>query len=82
VSLELTRSRQQGGVATLLDLRQAEQLVDTAAVGRITTARDLDSIVLRQVRDVLARVEDHEIMPTHAVIWIDHKEARIFHVQF
>lgn len=30
-SLELTRSRQQGGVATLLDLRQAEQLVDTAA---------------------------------------------------
>jgi NodT family efflux transporter outer membrane factor (OMF) lipoprotein len=29
-SLELTRSRQQGGVATLLDLRQAEQLVDTA----------------------------------------------------
>jgi stalled ribosome rescue protein Dom34 len=23
---------------------------------------------------------DHEIMPTHAVIWIDHKEARIFHV--
>src|SRR3984893_6128687 len=30
-SLELTRSRHQGGVATLLDLRQAEQLVDTAA---------------------------------------------------
>ena len=30
-SLELTRSRQQGGMATLLDLRQAEQLVDTAA---------------------------------------------------
>jgi NodT family efflux transporter outer membrane factor (OMF) lipoprotein len=30
-SLELTRSRQSGGVATLLDLRQAEQLVDTAA---------------------------------------------------
>jgi NodT family efflux transporter outer membrane factor (OMF) lipoprotein len=30
-SLELTRSRQTGGVATLLDLRQAEQLVDTAA---------------------------------------------------
>jgi multidrug efflux system outer membrane protein len=30
-SLELTRSRQQGGVSTLLDLRQAEQLVDTAA---------------------------------------------------
>ena len=30
-SLELTRSRQRGGVATLLDLRQAEQLVDTAA---------------------------------------------------
>jgi stalled ribosome rescue protein Dom34 len=23
---------------------------------------------------------DHEVMPTHAVIWIDHKEARIFHV--
>jgi stalled ribosome rescue protein Dom34 len=21
------------------------------------------------------------IMPTHAVIWIDHKEARVFHVQ-
>jgi hypothetical protein len=36
--------------------------------------------VLKQVRDVLARVEDHEIMPTHSVIWIDHKEARIFHV--
>jgi multidrug efflux system outer membrane protein len=30
-SLGLTRSRQRGGVATLLDLRQAEQLVDTAA---------------------------------------------------
>ena len=30
-SLELTRSRQRGGVSTLLDLRQAEQLVDTAA---------------------------------------------------
>lgn len=29
-SLELTRSRQSGGVATLLDLRQAEQLVYTA----------------------------------------------------
>jgi stalled ribosome rescue protein Dom34 len=25
-------------------------------------------------------VEDH-LMPTHAVIWIDHKEARVFHVQ-
>jgi len=30
-SLELTRSRQIGGVATLLDQRQAEQLVQTAA---------------------------------------------------
>jgi NodT family efflux transporter outer membrane factor (OMF) lipoprotein len=30
-SLDLTKSRQIGGVATLLDLRQAEQLVDTAA---------------------------------------------------
>jgi outer membrane protein, multidrug efflux system len=30
-SLELTKSRQSGGVGTLLDLRQAEQLVDTAA---------------------------------------------------
>jgi len=30
-SLELTKSRQTGGVSTLLDLRQAEQLVDTAA---------------------------------------------------
>jgi multidrug efflux system outer membrane protein len=30
-SLDLTKSRQQGGVATLLDLRQAEQLVLTAA---------------------------------------------------
>jgi len=30
-SLELTRSRQTGGVATLVDLRQAEQLVQTAA---------------------------------------------------
>ncbi len=30
-SLNLTKSRQSGGVATLLDLRQAEQLVDTAA---------------------------------------------------
>ncbi len=29
-SLDLTRSRQAGGVGTLLDLRQAEQLVDTA----------------------------------------------------
>ena len=23
----------------------------------------------------------NRIMPTHAVIWIDHKEARVFHVQ-
>jgi outer membrane protein, multidrug efflux system len=30
-SLELTRDRQRGGVATLLDLRQAEELVDSAA---------------------------------------------------
>jgi multidrug efflux system outer membrane protein len=30
-SLELTKSRQTGGVATVLDLRQAEQLVETAA---------------------------------------------------
>lgn len=30
-SLELVKTRQAGGVATLLDLRQAEQLVDTAA---------------------------------------------------
>lgn len=30
-SLELVQSRQGGGVATLLDLRQAEQLVDSAA---------------------------------------------------
>ena len=30
-SLNLTRSRQSGGVATRLDVRQAEQLVDTAA---------------------------------------------------
>jgi multidrug efflux system outer membrane protein len=30
-SLELTKSRASGGVSTLLDLRQAEQLVDTAA---------------------------------------------------
>src|SRR5580658_2659693 len=30
-SLELTKSRQSGGVSTLLDLRQSEQLVDTAA---------------------------------------------------
>jgi outer membrane protein, multidrug efflux system len=30
-SLQLTRQRQTGGVSTLLDLRQAEQLVDTAA---------------------------------------------------
>jgi multidrug efflux system outer membrane protein len=30
-SLELTQSRQKGGVSTQLDLRQAEQLVDTAA---------------------------------------------------
>ena len=30
-SLDLTKQRQKGGVSTLLDLRQAEQLVDTAA---------------------------------------------------
>jgi outer membrane protein, multidrug efflux system len=30
-SLQLVKTRQAGGVATLLDLRQAEQLVDTAA---------------------------------------------------
>ncbi len=30
-SLKLTQSRQRGGVSTLLDLREAEQLVDTAA---------------------------------------------------
>ena len=25
-------------------------------------------------------VKDH-VMPTHVVVWIDHKEARVFHVQ-
>ena len=30
-SLELTRQRQAGGIATMLDLRQSEQLVETAA---------------------------------------------------
>ena len=28
----------------------------------------------------LANLEEDQVMPTHAVIWIDHKEARIFHV--
>ena len=33
------------------------------------------------IRASLRPMKDHhEIMPTHAVIWIDHKEARIFHV--
>ena len=27
-----------------------------------------------------ARVEVH-VMPTHVVVWIDHQEARVFHVQ-
>ncbi len=54
-SLELTRSRQTGGVATLLDLRQAEQLVDTAAqtIPGIRTADRTD----RKSDQALARRE-------------------------
>ena len=41
-SLELTRSRQTGGVSTLLDLRQAEQLVYTAAETIPTIQRQIE----------------------------------------
>src|SRR4029077_19475780 len=38
----------------------------------IVTFGDPDSLTRASV--------EHHIMPTHAVIWIDNKEARIFHV--
>ncbi len=41
-SLELTKSRQTGGVSTLLDLRQAEQLVDTAAATIPTIQQEIE----------------------------------------
>jgi outer membrane protein, multidrug efflux system len=40
--LQLTQQRQLGGVATLLDLRQAEQLVETAAASIPTTRRQIE----------------------------------------
>jgi outer membrane protein, multidrug efflux system len=40
--LQLTQQRQLGGVATLLDLRQAEQLVETAAASIPTTRQQIE----------------------------------------
>ena len=40
--LQLTQQRQVGGVATLLDLRQAEQLVETAAASIPTTRQQIE----------------------------------------
>ena len=40
--LTLTRQRQTGGVATLIDLRQAEQLVDTAAASIPTIQQQIE----------------------------------------
>jgi len=40
--LQLTEQRQVGGVATLLDLRQAEQLVETAAASIPTTRQQIE----------------------------------------
>ena len=40
--LKLTQDRQRGGVATLLDLRQAEQLVDTAAASIPTIQEQIE----------------------------------------
>ena len=41
-SLRLIRSREQGGVATMLDVRQAEQLVYTASIAIPETERRID----------------------------------------
>ena len=60
-SLELTRSRQTGGVATLLDLRQAEQLVQTAAESipaiqqQIGVTENRITLLLGQSPDTVAR---------------------------
>jgi multidrug efflux system outer membrane protein len=60
-SLELTRSRQTGGVATLLDLRQAEQLVQSAAETipdiqqRIGITENRIRLLLGEAPDAIAR---------------------------
>ena len=60
-SLELTRSRQTGGVATLLDLRQAEQLVQTAAESipaiqqQIGVTENRITLLMGQSPDTVAR---------------------------
>ena len=65
-SLALTKSRQKGGVSTLLDLRQAEQLVDTAAetIPSLRTADRTDGksdyvIARREPRKHSARTQSH-----------------------
>ncbi len=60
-SLELVKTRQAGGVATLLDLRQAEQLVDTAAqaipvlLQQIEQTENRISLLLAKNPDSVAR---------------------------
>src|ERR1035438_7989084 len=60
-SLGLVKTRQQGGVATLLDLRQAEELVDTAAQAipvlqqRIEQTENRISLLVAKNPDTVAR---------------------------
>jgi NodT family efflux transporter outer membrane factor (OMF) lipoprotein len=60
-SLGLVKSRQEGGVATLLDLRQSEQLVDTAAQAipvlhqRIEQTENRISLLVAKNPDTVAR---------------------------
>ena len=53
-SLELVKSREAGGVATLLDLRQSEQLVDTAAQS-IPVLRQQIELTENQIRLLMGR---------------------------
>jgi NodT family efflux transporter outer membrane factor (OMF) lipoprotein len=56
-SLRLTQERQTGGVATLLDLRQAEELVDTAAQ-TIPTLQQQDEQTENQISLLLGKNPD------------------------
>jgi multidrug efflux system outer membrane protein len=71
--LQLTQQRQVGGVATLLDLRQAEQLVETAAASIPTTRQQIEQtenqidLLLGQNPGTVSRGRSNARPPDHFV---------------
>ena len=62
-SMALTKSRQTGGVSTLLDLRQAEQLVYTAAQTIPGIEQEIEQIDVPNVSARLVSPSDREFQP-------------------